>query len=66
MIDNGHTNGVEGFWAQVKNAVRGVHHGVGSHYLQNYVNEYSFRYNHRQGPIPMFHQILGQVKKLDD
>ena len=32
---NVHTATIEGFWAQVKNAVNGVHHGVAPEYLQH-------------------------------
>ena len=56
-----HTNTIEGFWAQIKNAVRGVHHGVAPDYLQQYVNEYAFRYCHRNDTTPMFETILGRV-----
>ena len=56
-----HTNSIEGFWAQVKNAVNGVHHGVSPDYLQHYVNEYAFRYNHRKDVAPMFMTILRQA-----
>lgn len=56
-----HTNTLEGFWAQVKNAVRGVHHGVDKKYLQNYVSEYSFRYNRRNDDRPMFWSITEKV-----
>lgn len=56
-----HTNSIEGFWAQIKNAVRGVHHGVAPEYLQSYVNEYAFRYNHRHDANPMFQTILERV-----
>ena len=55
---NSHTNTIEGFWAQVKNAVNGVHHGVSPKYLQHYVNEYSFRYSHRNDITPMFMTVL--------
>jgi transposase len=58
VIANIHTNSIEGFWAQVKNAVGGVHHGVAPKYLQQYVNEYVFRYNHRNDVTPMFQTFL--------
>jgi len=58
---NVHTNSIEGFWAQVKNAVRGVHHGVAPEYLQMYVNEYAFRYNHRNDTALMFLTFLDRV-----
>lgn len=60
-MGNVHTQTIEGFWAMVKNAVNGVHHGVGSHYLQHYVNEYTFRYNHRNDVTPMFQTFLSRV-----
>jgi len=58
---NTHTDSIEGFWAQVKNAVNGVHHGVAPEYLQQYVNEYAFRYNHRNDVTPMFQTFLSRV-----
>ena len=42
-----HTNTIEGFWALLKTGILGTHHGVGADQLQSYVNEYAFRYNHR-------------------
>lgn len=42
-----HTNTVESFWAIVKRAVYGIYHKVSVKYLQQYINEFSFRYNHR-------------------
>jgi transposase len=41
------TNTIEGFWGQLKNSVRGTYHAVSPKYLQSYVNEFVFRYNHR-------------------
>jgi len=49
-----HTNTVEGFWSLVKGGIRGVYRQVGNEYLQSYLNEYTFRYNHRRTPRPMF------------
>ena len=51
---NVHTNTIEGFWSLLKNGIRGAHHAVGANYLQSYVNEYAFRYNHRDDKAPMF------------
>jgi len=42
-----HTNTVESFWAIVKRAIYGIYHKVSVKYLQEYINEFSFRYNHR-------------------
>ena len=67
VVGNSHTNSIEGFWAQVKNAVNGVHHGVSPKYLQRYVNEYSFRYSHRNDITPMFLTFLYRAgASLDD
>lgn len=42
-----HTNTIEGFWAQLKRSIDGTHHSVSRKYLQNYVDEFAFRYNRR-------------------
>ncbi len=42
-----HTNTVESFWAIVKRAFYGTYHRISIKYLQEYINEVSFRYNHR-------------------
>jgi transposase len=60
-----HTNTIEGFWSLVKSGIRGVYHQVGRHYLQTYLNEYSFRYNRRHDRTPMFHSFLHQIEKHD-
>lgn len=43
-----HTNTIEGFWGQLKRSLDGTYHCVSPKYLQLYVNEFVFRYNHRQ------------------
>ena len=58
VMGNVHTNTIEGFWSNVKNGIRGVYHAVSSKYLQTYLNEYSFRYNHRKDITPMFWSFL--------
>jgi transposase len=60
-----HTNTVEGFWSLVKRGISGVYHQVGHHYLQSYLNEYTFRYNRRFDVQPMFMSFLKQVEKRD-
>lgn len=58
-----HTNTIEGFWSLVKRGIGGVYHHVSPEYLQSYVNEYSFRYNHRKSETPMFENFLNQIPK---
>jgi len=56
-----HTNTIEGFWSLVKRGIDGVYHAVSAKYLQTYLNEYTFRYNHRKDDLPMFKTFLGRV-----
>jgi transposase len=58
-----HTQTIEGFFGLFKNGVRGVYHSISARYLQNYLDEYAFRYNRRDGREPMFWAILGRVRK---
>ena len=65
VVGEVHTNTIEGFWSLIKRGIGGVYHSVGRHYLQTYLNEYSFRYNRRFDVQPMFLSILQQVEKRD-
>ena len=42
--------------------IGGVYHSVSEKYLQSYINEYGFRYNHRKDERPMFVTILSKVR----
>lgn len=66
VIGDAHTNSIEGFWSLVKNGIKGVYHSVSSKYLQDYFNEYAFRYNRRFDTTPMFLSFLSQVRKSSD
>ena len=56
-----HTNTIEGFWSQFKRSVHGTFHAVSPKYLQSYLDEFSFRYNHRKSsqslPVLMFSRV---------
>lgn len=56
-----HTNNIEGFWSLVKRGIAGVYHSVSPQYMQSYINEYAFRYNHRKAETPMFKIFLSQI-----
>lgn len=47
-----HTNTIEGFWSQFKRSVHGTFHAISPKYLQTYLDEFSFRYNHRDRVLP--------------
>jgi transposase len=60
VLGDAHTNTLEGFWSLCKNGIRGVYHAVSADYLQHYLDEYSFRYNHRNDVTPMFFSFLSK------
>ncbi len=45
------TNTIEGFWSQMKRSLDGTYHAVSPKYLQLYVNEFEYRYNHRHAAV---------------
>jgi transposase len=53
-----HTNTIEGFWSLVKRGIAGTHHAVSAKWLQGYLNEYAWRYNHRDDGQAMFLTLL--------
>ena len=61
VMGDAHTNTIEGFWSVLKRGISGVYHSVSERYLQSYIDEYAFRYNHRKDEQPMFLTILSKV-----
>jgi transposase-like protein len=59
-----HTNCIEGFWSQLKRSIDGTHHHVSRKYLQNYVNEFAFRYSNRYASSSMFELMAGRSGDL--
>ena len=61
-----HTNTIEGFWSQFKRSVHGTFHAVSPKHLQTYLNEFSFRYNHRGQNLPrvMFSRVATLLPKV--
>lgn len=62
VLGDAHTNTIEGFWSVLKRGISGVYDAVSEKHLQGYINEYSFRYNHRNDNSPMFFHFLAQIK----
>jgi len=61
---NVHTNTIEGFWSLVKRGIGGVYHSVSQKHLQDYLNEYSFRYNRRDKGNLIFNDVLARVSEM--
>jgi hypothetical protein len=58
MIADIHTQTIEGLWSTVKHGISGSNHAVSKKWLQGYLNEYVWRYNHRDDPRSMFELLL--------
>ena len=58
VMGDTHTQSIEGFRSLMKNGIGGVYHSVSRKYLQNYVNEYAFRYNRRDRGNLISHNVL--------
>lgn len=56
-----HTNTIEGFWSQLKRSIDGTYHQISKKYLQAYVDEFAFRYNHCASEIHLFSVLLGKI-----
>ena len=56
-----HTNTIEGVWSQLKRGITGVYRHVSKEYLQDYVNEFTFRYNYRHLENGMFDLLFSRV-----
>jgi transposase len=63
VLDDAGTQNVESFFALFKNSVRGAHHSISAKYLQHYLDEYTFRWNHRKDERPIFWTILERARK---
>jgi transposase len=62
--DDAGTQNIESFFALFKNSVRGAHHSISKKYLANYLDEYTFRWNHRKDETPIFWSILERAQKV--
>lgn len=59
-----HTNNIEGFWSLVKRGIVGQYHKITSKYLQNYLDEFSFKYNFK-GEKNIFDLLLYNAVKTN-
>ena len=60
VLGSTHTNTIEGFWSLLKRGMAKSYHKVSKNYLPLYLNEFTFRYNHRNDP-DIFRALLQAV-----
>jgi transposase len=58
-----HTNTIEGFFGNLKTGIRGNYKKVSRRWLQGYLNEFVWRYNHRNAPGSMFEALLSRAAR---
>jgi transposase len=58
VVGDAHTNTVEGFFGNLKTSIRGTYKHVSPRWLQSYLDEFAWRYNHRNDSRAMFRQLL--------
>lgn len=61
VIGRVHTQNIENFWSSFKRGIYGVYRHCDPRDLQQYANEYAFRYSNRNSDTPMFELVLVRV-----
>jgi transposase-like protein len=62
--DGIHCNGVESFWALLKRGIKGQFHHLSKKYLQNYIDEFEFRYNMKNKQDLGMSEVVGRMLGL--
>lgn len=58
-----HTNTIEGFFGNLKPSIRGTYKKVSHKWLQGYLNEFCWRYNHRHDIEPMLDLLISRAAR---
>jgi hypothetical protein len=53
-----HTQTIDGFFGHFKTDVRGTHHAISAKWLPGYLNEWVWKWNHRDDDAAMFRSLL--------
>jgi transposase len=56
-----HTQTIEGFFGHFKTDVRGTHHSISAKWLPGYLNEWVWKWNHRNDDEGMFRMLLART-----
>jgi transposase len=59
-----HTQTIEGFFGHFKTDVRGTHHSISTRWLPGYLNEWVWKWNHRDDDEAMFRMLF--VRAADE
>jgi transposase len=65
VVRDAHTNTIEGFFGHLKPSIRGTYRKVSHKWLQGYLNEFTWRYNHRHDKQAMFETLLLRAASAD-
>lgn len=63
VVGEAHTNGIENFWSMLKRGIVGQYHNVSERHLNNYINEFCFRYNERKNK-DVFHLTISKAVSI--
>lgn len=63
VVGRVHIQNIENFWSIFKRGIYGVYRHCDPRYLQNYANEYAFRYSNRKSDVPMFELVLANASR---
>jgi len=58
VVDEAHVNTIENAWSLFKRGLSGLYHHVSAKYLQEYLDEFSFRYSHRHEKPKLMDLVL--------
>jgi len=61
VVGDAHTNTIEGFFGNLKTGIRGNYKKVSHKWLQGYLNEFTWRYNHRHDGRAMFNLLVSRA-----
>jgi transposase-like protein len=59
--DQYHMNNIEGFWSMFKRSLIGQYHKVSNIYLQDYLNEMAYKFNHRKSTDLGFKTLMNNM-----
>jgi transposase-like protein len=51
--------------SNAKRGLIGVHHSIGKHYTQNYLNEFCFKFNRRYNDLDLFDRLMNVAVKYE-